>query len=147
MHIYIYILYTYIYIFSIFVHLVYIYTFSDLSKQFWYPLIGTKNSVFQLSFQIQSLQNFSLKHFGIKVPFKIHWLTSFLRLEAAYKPSRYKKGQKLSEALPREPPSKFHYESDAELTAPWDAHLHFATFKNQILVQKWTLVKTAWINP
>ena len=33
------------------------------------------------------------------------------------------------------------HEPVAELTALWDPHLHFTTFKNSIIVQKQTLVK------
>ena len=42
----------------------------------------------------------------------------------------------LSGALPSDPPPRLHYESVAELTAPCDVCLHFATFKNSILFQK-----------
>ena len=56
-------------------------------------------------------------------------------------------GENLSKALPCEPPPRLHYESFVELTAPWEPHLHFTTFKNSISVQKTGISKTAWMNP
>ena len=55
--------------------------------------------------------------------------------------------ENLSEALPCEPPPRLQYESFVELTAPWEPHLHFTTFKNSILLQKTDIGKTASINP
>ena len=55
--------------------------------------------------------------------------------------------ENLSEALPCEPPPRFHYESFVEHTAHWELHLHFTTFKKWILIQKTDIGKTAWINP
>ena len=52
---------------------------------------------------MQYLYSFSLKHFGTEFLLKIHWLTSFLLLEAVYKPSRCKKGPK------RGPSPKFEW--------------------------------------
>ena len=57
------------------------------------------------------------------------------------------KGQNLPAALHRESPPRLRYESVAELTAPWDPHLHFTTFENSVLQQKTDISRTAWINP
>ena len=50
-------------------------------------------------------------------------------------------GQHLSGALPTEYLPRLFHERIAEITAPQNPHLHFATFKNSVFVQKWKLVK------
>ena len=51
------------------------------------------------------------------------------------------KEQNFSGALLHEPPPKLRHETVAEVTAPQDAHLHFAPFEKSIFVQKQTLLK------
>ena len=80
---------------------------------------------------------FILKLFVVLILFKIHTCTRFCLLYAFYLSFRCKKA-KIFQGLyfTREPPSRLCYESVVGLTAPWDSHLHFTTFKNSILVQK-----------
>ena len=52
-----------------------------------------------------------------------------------------KKDQNFFRGFTPESPPRLCHEPVAELAAPHDTRLHFATFKNSIFVQKGTLVK------
>ena len=70
----------------------------------------------------------------------------FLLFEAVYLSCRCKKVKKFSGTLLPEPPAGLHHDPVAELTAPQDPNLCFATFENSIFVQTKDITKTAWIN-
>ena len=117
----------------------------DLSKQFWCPVDGTKNSISKVIFQARSSNNSVLKHL------KPNWCWTCIYLS-----SRYKKTNVFLGPYCLNPPSRLHHEPTMELTALPDLHLQFTiiswSFVVKYNIQKLNLCsttgisKTAWIN-
>ena len=97
----------------------------DLSKQFWCPVDGTKNSIF------------------IKFYFKAYLRWTYIQNTLAYYISSILNYSFVLQMQkdPLNPHQGFAMNPLWSFTAYWDPHLHFTTFENSIFVQKRTLVK------